>query len=286
MSKKKEEKIYKLLNDEVARPLFKKSPVAKELTARVVGEVLKVDYKDIINNMRLISEDMLFSTKTLDSRTDMMLEMDRYYVNIEFCYTRGNTRQKQMDSYVYEIFLGQVRKTSDYKGMKNIVQIMIENYDYFGCGEFSYEVCFMEKKLHIPENNMITKFHISLESLKNIDYNSIKYERNALKKILYMFVCDENNLEKAYRGDTFMEQVIKNAKEISGKDKIPLYLSESEIRRLDREEAVQEGYDTGIIEKQNEMIINMYKNNISLDIISKVSGLTIEEVKKIIDENK
>ena len=87
-----------------------------------------------------------------------------------------------------------------------------------------------------------------------------------------------------------MEQVIKNAKEISGKDKIPLYLSESEIRRLDREEAVQEGYDkgygTGYDTCKQDMIMNFYKNNISLDIISKASGLTIEEVQKIIDENK
>ena len=40
-----------------------------------------------------------------------------------------------------------------------------------------------------------------------------------------------------------MEKVIKTAKEIAGKEKIPLYLSESEIRRLDREEAVEEGFN-------------------------------------------
>ena len=56
-----------------------------------------------------------------------------------------------------------------------------------------------------------------------------------------MFVCDEENLDKAYMGDKFMENVINNAKEIAGEYKIPLYLPESEIRRLDREEAVNEG---------------------------------------------
>ncbi len=150
MAYKKEDKDYELLNDEVARPLFKNSPVAKELTARVVGEILKVDYKEIINNMKLITDDMIFTPKIVDSRTDMMLELDKYYVNIEFCYTRGSTRQKQMDSYVYEIFLGQVRKTEDYKSMKNIVQIMIENYDYFKSGKLIYEVGLMEKELGIP----------------------------------------------------------------------------------------------------------------------------------------
>ena len=97
-----------------------------------------------------------------------------------------------------------------------------------------------------------------------------------------MFVCREEKLNKAYKGDTFMENVIKTAKEIAGKEKIPLYLPESEVRRLDREEAVQEGYDTG----KKEMIINFYNNGISLDIIAKASKLTIENVQKIIDENK
>ena len=109
------EKKYKLMNDKVVRPLFKNSPVGKELTAKIISLVLKVDYYDIYNNMRLITDDMLFSTKSLDSRTDMMLETNKYYVNIEFCYTKGTTRQKQTDSYLYEIFLGQVRKTEDYK---------------------------------------------------------------------------------------------------------------------------------------------------------------------------
>ena len=290
MSKRREEKELKLMNDLVARPLFKNSPVAKELTARVVGCILKVDYKIIMKNMKLISEDMLFSAKTHDGRTDLMLETDKYYVNIEICYTRGSNRQKQMNSYVFEIFLNQVRRTDDYNNMKNIVQIMIENYDYFGVGEFSYEVGFMEKNLHIPEDDLITKYHLSLDNLKDVDYNSIRKEKDALKRILYMFVCKETNLEEAYRGDKFMSKVIKIAKEIADKEKIPLYLSENEIRRLDREEAVREGYDNGyeagksdgIEQNRIEMVIALHQNGISMELISKSSGLSLEETENII----
>ena len=60
-----------------------------------------------------------------------------------------------------------------------------------------------------------------------------------------MFVCEETKLDKAYNGDTFMKNVIDIAKAIADKKKIPLYLSESEIRRLDREEAVEEWYSAG-----------------------------------------
>lgn len=282
MSYKKENKEYKLMNDEVVRPLFKNSSVSRELTARIVSLVLKLDYNDIYNNMEFISEDMLFSAKTVDSRTDLMLETNKYYVNIEFNYTKGSTRDNQMNAYVFEIFFKEAIKNEKFKDMKKIIQIMIENYDYFHEGKFVYEVGFMEKNLGIPEDNLITKYHISLASLEKIDYNSIKYERDALKRILYMFVCEEENLDKAYMGDTFMEEVIDAAKAIAGKKKIPLYLSESEIRQLDREEAVEEGSN----KTKAEMIINLYNNGVSLDIISKSSGLSIEEVNNIIENNK
>ena len=173
--------------------------------------------------------------------------------------------------------------------MKNIVQIMIEDYDYFGKNEFLYEVGFMEKKLHILEGDIITKYHISLEKLKEIDYNSIKYEKDALKRILYMFVCNEENLEEAYKGDTFMENVVKTAKEIAGKNGIPLFLSEAEVRRLDNEEAaIKEGYEAGMtdgIEKnRREMILNMYKDNLDLKTIAKYANMTVDEITKIINE--
>ena len=91
-----------------------------------------------------------------------------------------------------------------------------------------------------------------------------------------------------------MEKVVKTAKEIAIDKKIPFYLSEEEIRRLDREEAVEEGYSSGygigkkdgIEQKQNEMIIQLYKNGASLDLISKSSGLNQDEVKKILTESK
>ena len=57
-----------------------------------------------------------------------------------------------------------------------------------------------------------------------------------------------------------------------------------------KSEGITEGYDSGkadgIEQKQTEMIINLYNNGASLDLISKSSGLSIEEVNNIIENNK
>jgi len=51
------------------------------------------------------------------------------------------------------------------------------------------------------------------------------------------------------------------------------------------DEGRNDGYDEGIISNRNEMIKNMYKNNIALETISKVANLSIEEIQNIIKNN-
>ena len=235
MAKMKEFRDYNLMNDEVVRPLFKNSKVARELTAKIISEVTGISYNILVNNITFINDDRAFSVKNVDSRTDVLVETPSLFVNLEICYTRGSTREKQTDSYTYEIFLNQAIKSNEYKNMKNIIQIMIENYDFFNYGLFRYKVVNMEETIHLIESDNITKYHINLDLLKDMSYNSIREETDTLKKIMYMFVCEQCNLDKAYEGDDFMTRVVKEAREISGKLQISLYLPESEIRRFDCE---------------------------------------------------
>ena len=45
------------------------------------------------------------------------------------------------------------------------------------------------------------------------------------------------------------------------------------------------GIEEGIRKNKRDMIINLNKNGVSLEIISKSTGLTIEEIKDIIKSN-
>ena len=46
-----------------------------------------------------------------------------------------------------------------------------------------------------------------------------------------------------------------------------------------------EGKIEGKIENRNQMIMNMYHENVALEIIAKVSETSVEEVEKIINSN-
>ena len=284
-----------LMNDNVARKLFKNSKVGKELTARIVSNLLKEDFETVYKNIKLVSEDVAFSALTIDSRTDMMLEDNSMYVDIEICYTKGSTRRIQTDSYCYQIYLRQLKSYKDYKNIKKVIQILIEDYDFFGKNQFIYDVVFMEKNLHLQEDELLEKYHVNIDYLNKLGYNEIRSED--LFKLLYFLTCDDRNkLEEVYKGDKFMSDVIKEAKEIADDDHIKLFFTEEEVRRLDGEEryeaglkdGIQEGIKQGIaqgIEQRNqEMVINMYNDKVSIETIAKYANLTTEEVQKIIDE--
>ena len=50
---------------------------------------------------------------------------------------------------------------------------------------------------------------------------------------------------------------------------------------------IEKGIEKGVEKTKKEMVINLFNNDVSIEIIAKSSGLTIEEVQKIIDkENK
>ena len=50
-----------------------------------------------------------------------------------------------------------------------------------------------------------------------------------------------------------------------------------------KKEGLIEGKKEGLIEGKKEMVINLWKNGVAIDIISKSSGLTITEIQSIID---
>ena len=51
------------------------------------------------------------------------------------------------------------------------------------------------------------------------------------------------------------------------------------------EKGIEQGLEKGIEKNKREMVIKMYNQNASIDFISKVSELSVEEINKIIEEN-
>lgn len=277
---------FVFLHDKVAKKIFK-SKVGKKLTAKIVGELLDEDYHVILDNLIPVHEEIGLSSKLINSEADVTYETDKIFLNIEVNYDYGPYRKAQEFSYICELFLRQLKHKEDYQKAKQVVQIVIESYDFFHANKFIYEMILKEKTLNLEEDTVYKKYHISLEYLEKMGYNKIKNEGTNLQKMLTFLTYQNtgNMLKELYKGDDFMKEVIKEAKQIAGMEELPLYLQGDEIRRLDQEYHFNQGYQERIKEEK-KMIINLSNSGVPIETISKASNLSIEEVEKIIKELK
>lgn len=112
---------------------------------------------------------------------------------------------------MYNFILRQVHINDDYKNIKGVIQININNYDLFKKGEFIYDSIMIEKKHHIIRDNMLRVIDINLDFLTNIDYNVVKKgNKYNIEKLLYFFICNDIKLlDNIYEGDNFMRDVSK-----------------------------------------------------------------------------
>ena len=278
------------LKEIVSKKLFKNESIGKRLSAIIVSDVLGLDFNDVYNNIVISSEEIAFSSKTINSTADLIFNNndDKIIINIEINGYDGKHKRNQILSYVCQLFLGQIRKNSDYLNIKKVLQINIDTFDFLGYNDFMYDIYLMDKNHHEITSNEIQIVHLNLDYLRKVDYTIIK--ENELMKYLYFFVCGQDDLDEFVDicdGDKFMEKIIEEVKKISGEERIIPYMTEDEMKEFDRQYYGkidrEEGRLEGRKEKEREMIINFYNNNASLELISKSTGLSIDEIKKIIE---
>lgn len=103
-----------------------------------------------------------------------MVKANENYYNIEINYNNVRIVIVKNNIYMYNFILRQVHISDDYKNVKVLIQININNYDLFKKGEFIYDSIMIEKKHHIIRDNMLRVIDINLDFLTNIDYNVVK----------------------------------------------------------------------------------------------------------------
>ena len=268
------------LNEKIAKKLIKNEKYGKALSARVISEILEEDYNTIYNNITLSSEEIAFSALTINSTADGIYYNDYMYINIEVNFYGGDSKKKQLLSYGYQLYLGQLHTYENYHKIKKVLQISIDSHDVFQKNEFIYHIKLMEEKHHIEYDDSIEFVHINLDFLNNKSYNEIIKSDNELMKTLYFLICDDDEkIIDLYGDDELMKKIVDEAKKIAGIEKMHLYLTDEEMRKQDEEYYYNKGVEQGII----QTIKNMLRKKVSIEDIANYTGKSIEDINMIIN---
>ncbi|MBR1413420.1 MAG: hypothetical protein IJ574_01970 [Bacilli bacterium] len=104
-------------------------------------------------------------------------------------------------------------------------------------------------------------------------------------KLLVMLGLNKEELTKFSKVDKEVHKFMEIMTNINKDPAFRIYMTEEEEREIihntELEEAKEQGIEQGIEQRNIEIAKNLIKENINIELISKTTGLSIEEVKKI-----
>jgi len=289
MIEEKEDKLLLIKNDQVFKDMFNENQM--DTLEWIVMKILNAKYEDIhgkviVKNKELTSTYQKERKKTVDllvdyNGNDILIELNNNFT--------GNYMRNLL--YAFNIISNHYNKgVSNNNIKKDKVKIILINLNWHH-KNYNHKMVDGKKEvlLEYPEYNyqdyLIKIININLDFYYELCYYNIK-ESDRLWKLFTI----ENKED--------LDLLVKEEKLLLGYQRKLLYLSDNEdykkmilnedIERNAMEEqqfgyAYDTGMKKGIASKEKEIVINMYKDGMSLELISKYSNLSLEEVNKIVE---
>ena len=272
----KEKKFISLLSDTTFKYMFKDErfrPWYNELILRTTG----IDIKDY----KLIDQELNIGNKVKDYRLDLLLEKDNQLISIEMNQVSSEYTSLKNHTYLYRLAGNSYLKGEEYKE-KYVTQINFnsgycrENKDI---GIICYELQSKDYDLKIEG---IKDYEIYLGKYKDICYSKGK-EQDAM---LSLFSCESyDDMRKIANGNKEALEIVDELEKLGIKDEWGAYYDAEIVQKKLENSARALGYSEGVLhgedKKQKEIALSMLKNNIDKNIISKCTGLSIEEIEKL-----
>lgn len=263
------------------------SDKTRNYKAKLIHLITGLDYDKLLLATYISKELPVTNKNNKKYNTDIVVEIDKHVLNIEMnnIYYKGLFNKN--NSYLNKISNEAYESGEDYLDIEGVIQINIDNFTHYKGNKLVYKFEMREEETGELECEKIESYHIDLEYLKNNCYN--EYEENSLERLLQLFIVEDEIVLDKLRRNEDMEEAINELEKISSDTKIiGLYDAEKVARKTlntqlksAKLDGIEEGKIEGEKNKQIEIAKNMIKENMDIDLISKITGLTIEEINKL-----
>lgn len=285
------------LKDTVINSLLGKEE-CKDFVAAIISEVMKLPYDKVKDNLRIKGNYINTNVNRKNSVADNMYNIEDGVINIEINYSCTKESVNKNMRYLCNLLLDQVDigKKDIYD---KVTQININNYDYFKKGEFIYHSTLRDEKYNLERSDLLEIYDINMEYLRKISYNQVKkLSSSNLKRLLYILICeDKDKRDRLYRGDEMMEKVndelyhltedgvlYYDVEEFHNREAHEIGMTKGIEEGLKKglEQGLKKGLEQGKREKQVDIIKRLCAFGMSIEDISKVLDISIEEINDII----
>ena len=270
-----------LLNDimfkSIIRSMEARKLVSKALSAITgisVDVLINADYQGGELSNKKLKEKLKVSDVVVkvDDGNRIILEMNQYYTNEII-----NKNASYAFSAISENIIRNRKKFSKYKyNYPNVILISFDNYDAFNTDKGV--LCFkIRDESGNIETNIYTSYHIILDKKVNREYN------NSEVKELVDFLKSDNleELKNKYEGNEEIMACVRRVEELREDPDFVRYYDYEESHKQDLEASYDTGLEQGVKQEKLEIAKNLLGQKISIEVISKATGLTIKEIKDL-----
>ena len=270
-------------NDFIFKKIFgetKNEKLLKDLLESILTdiEIKKVEVnKDVSLTRKMITEKLgiLDVVATLNDETKVNIEMQvkDYYNTVERSLFYGTG-----------VFHESLESGEDYIDIPQSISIWITNYDVFKEGPFHERARLRRDYENILLTERLEFHYIQLPKFKK------KCKRISSKLEQWLtFIINENMEAISMSDNENIKEAEKELEYLTGDEATRrlAYLREKAIRdeaaamKKAKREGREEGIEEGIKKATKENAKKMYEEGIDIKLISKITGLTEEEIKKI-----
>ena len=252
----------------------------KEVLAEIIELVIGIPKEEVMKNGVIInSEYVRENINEKDKKSDLLISIGDNVINLEMDRRYYSGSNKKNNKYIHKIV--------NYYNPKNTIQICFTSYkegeELKGEKKSIRKYMFQDSDGNV-EDYGLEKYKIDLEYIENKYYNNDELTRR--EKIFLMF--KESNreiLKEISKGDKIMDKIYKRLDKLSEDEALSLLYDEKEReeekKQAEIEYAEEHGLNKGISQGIKQTATNLLSMNMSLEDISKATGLSIEEINNL-----
>ena len=284
-----------VMNDAIAKA-FLRSKEARMIVASFLSEVTGIDKSVLMNATYTGGEIPKRRNYEKNKESDIMIlidELNRIIIEVNQFNTENLYRKNT--EYAMASILEMTKRKSNIQYPK-VILVSLDNFNSFHTKRPILTFLPRDEEGHI-ENDLYQSIHIILDNAVNNEYNKdIPEEVIKFAKLLKAKSIDE--LVEEFEGDEeYMEAVGKLEELVMDPDFAGAYdkgaktewlLEDMRLTGLHEGEAIgiSKGIEQGSQNKQIEIAKNMLNLNMDVNLISNVTGLSIEEIEGLVEKKK
>ena len=280
-----DERVINLKNDWMFKA-FMTNLKSRKVVSSVISEITGIDKEELFYATYISGEEIskrnpnqkkqaTDMTIRINDHMQVIVEMNQYY-----------QKHILIKNGMYALSKIVETTTSNHQ-YSNVILINFDNYNYYQTKEPILTFRVQDKEGHIEFENYIS-YHIILENCENSTYNVGKEIKKFAKLLKEKKTINE--LLDFYKGDEEYMSVVRTVKELSTDPEFAGYYDLEEKHRQQIADAKETGMDEGLEKGKKEANLSTAKNLLQLKVITieqiaEATGLSIEEIEKLKEEN-